>query len=365
MSDPDAEPTAGQTIAVRQGEDLPRERLLAYLRERLPQIGDGPLAVRQFATGASNLTYLLQVGEWRGVLRRPPLGPVPPKAHDMEREGKLLSRLHPVFPLAPRTLLVSEDPEVLGSPFHVMEYRHGVVIDAGFPDGLRPSEEQRFAMAEDVVGALVELHRVDYRAAGLDELGHPDGFLERQVTGWIGRYERARTADIAEARPLMDWLAEHLPGSPAPTVIHNDFKLNNILFDRRSLAISGILDWEMATIGDPFLDLAVFLCYWVEPSDPPGLRSMLPSVTTLPGFPGRADLQRMYAERSGRSLSAMPWYLTFSYFKLAVILQQIYARWVRGQTKDARFASFGDAVRLLIAHAHERSLGVRVRQAAP
>ncbi|HEV2149457.1 MAG TPA: phosphotransferase family protein [Longimicrobiaceae bacterium] len=350
-------PETTATIPVREGEDFDRERLLAYLREHLPEIPAGPLEVRQFPTGASNLTYLLRVGEWEGVLRRPPLGPVPPRAHDMEREGELLRRLHRVYPLAPRPFLVCTDPEVLGSAFSVMEHRRGVVVDARLPEGVAPTAETGRAVADAVVGTLVELHRVDYRAAGLEDLGRPEGFLERQVEGWTGRYQKARTDEVPGADALMAWLRGSVPASPAATVIHNDFKLNNLLFDPESLEVTAVLDWEMAAIGDPLLDLAVFLSYWVDPRDPPALRAMLPSVTTLPGFPGRDEVQAAYARRSGRDLSELPWYLTFAYFKLAVILQQIYARWVRGQTRDERFAAFGGAVRTLIAHAHGRVPG--------
>ncbi|MEX2584566.1 MAG: phosphotransferase family protein, partial [Gemmatimonadota bacterium] len=234
---------------------------------------------------------------------------------------------------------------------HVMENRPGVVIDARLPGGMQPTPESCAAIAESVVDTLVKLHEVDYAAAGLGGIGRPEGFLERQVAGWIGRYEGARTDQIPQAARLMEWLQTRVPESPAPTVIHNDFKLNNVLFDPASLQVKGVLDWEMATIGDPLMDVAIFLCYWIDPDDPPVLRGMLPSVTTLPGFPGRADVQRLYEERSGRSVANMTWYLTFAYFKLAVILQQIYARWVRGQTQDPRFESFGATVRMLIAHA--------------
>ena len=345
---------AARTIPVREGEDFDHARLLAYLREHVPGIPEGELEVRQFPTGASNLTYLLRVGEWEAVLRRPPLGPVPPKAHDMEREGELLRRLHRVFPLAPEPYLVCTDPGVLGAAFHVMEHRRGVVIDTHFPGGIEPTPEACGAVAEGVVGTLVELHRVDYRPAGLEELGRPEGFLRRQVEGWIGRYEKARTDEVPGADALMAWLRGSVPESPPATVIHNDYKLNNLLFDPESLEVTAVLDWEMATIGDPLLDLAVSLSYWVDPDDPPALRAMLPSVTTLPGFPGRGEMAAMYARRSGRDLSGLPWYLTFAYFKLAVIIQQIYARWVRGQTRDERFAPFGGAVRTLVAHAHAR-----------
>ena len=341
------------TIAVREGEGFDRARVLGYLREHIPGIPAGELQVRQFPTGASNLTYLLRVDGWEAVLRRPPLGPVPPKAHDMEREGRLLARLNAVYPLAPRPLLICTDAEVIGAPFTVMEYRRGVVVDATLPEGFVATPDGCRAIAEAVVDTLVALHRVDHRAAGLEDVGRPEGFMQRQVEGWIGRYEKAATDQIAEVEPLVRRIRQGVPANPEATVIHNDFKLNNLLFDAGDLGrVTGVVDWEMATIGDPLFDVAIFLSYWVDASDPPAMRALVPSVSTLPEFPSRDEMRALYAQKSGRDLSGLDWYLTFSYFKLAVILQQIYARYVRGQTRDPRFAGFGVAVRTLIAHAH-------------
>jgi aminoglycoside phosphotransferase (APT) family kinase protein len=343
------------TIAVREGEAFDTARVLEYLRAQIPGIPAGDLEVRQFPTGASNLTYLLRVDGWTAVLRRPPLGPVPPKAHDMEREGKLLHRLNAVFPLAPRPLLICTDAEVIGAPFTVMEYRPGIVVDARLPKGTEATPELGRKMAEAVVDTLVQLHRVDYRAAGLEEMGRPEGFMQRQVDGWIGRYEKAATDEIPEVEPLIHRIRDGVPdgGAAGATVIHNDFKLNNLIFDPAELGrVTAVVDWEMATVGDPLFDLAIFLSYWIDSSDPPAMQALMPSVTSLPEFPGRDALQEMYAAKSGRDLSGLDWYMTFSYFKLAVILQQIYARYVRGQTSDPRFAGFGHAVRTLIVHAH-------------
>lgn len=345
------------TIAVREGEGFDAAGVLEHLRAQIPGIPAGELEVRQFPTGASNLTYLLRVDGWTAVLRRPPLGPVAPRAHDMEREGKLLQRLNAVFPLAPRPLLICTDAEVIGAPFTVMEYRPGVVVDARLPNGVQATPELARAMAEAVVDTLVELHRVDYRAAGLAEMGRPEGFMQRQVDGWIGRYQKAATDQIPEVEPLIRRIRDRVPqpGAAAATVIHNDFKLNNLIFDPADLGrVTAVVDWEMATVGDPLFDLAIFLSYWTDPSDPPALQALVPSVTTLPQFPARGELRDLYARKSGRDLSGLDWYMTFAYFKLAVILQQIYARYVRGQTRDPRFAGFGHAVRTLIVHAEGR-----------
>ena len=340
------------TITVREGENFDLQRVEQYLREHVPGIGAGTLQVRQFPSGASNLTYLVQIGDWSGVLRRPPFGPVPPKAHDMERESSLLQHIHPVFPLAPEPYVFCDDLSIMGVPFYVMERRHGVVVNDRFPEGVTPTTELCATLSTNVVETLVQIHGIDTRAAGLDQFGYPEGFLGRQVKSWIERYYRAQTDDIPQVEPLTRWLADHIPTSPAPTLIHNDYKLNNMLLDASDLTnIVAVLDWEMTTVADPLFDLAITLSYWVRPDDPQELQVVLPSVTMLPGFIERDQFMHMYAQKSGRDLSSMHFYMTFAYFKLAGILQQIYVRWKRGQTHDERFATFGDRVRNLILYA--------------
>lgn len=340
------------TIQVREGESFDLQRVEQYLREHIEGIGEGPLQVRQFPSGASNLTYLVQIGSWEGVLRRPPFGPVPPKAHDMEREAGLLRNIHPVFPLAPRPYVFCNDLSIMGVPFYVMERRHGVVVNNSFPPEVAPTNEVCTSLSQNVVETLVHIHGIDWQAAGLSQFGYPEGFLGRQVKGWIERYFRAQTDDFPQVEPLTRWLAEHIPASPAPALIHNDYKLNNMLLQHEDMThIVGVLDWEMTTIGDPLFDLAISLSYWVRPDDPEELQSVLPAVTLLPGFINRDQFMEIYARRSGRDLSSMHFYMTFAYFKLAVILQQIYVRWKRGQTHDERFETFGERVRNLIVYA--------------
>ena len=317
---------------------------------------EGDLQVRQFPSGASNLTFLLEIGNWKGVLRRPPLGPIPPKAHDMGRESGILAKLNDAYPLAPMPYFFCDDESVIGAPFYVMEYRDGVVINEKFPDGVEPNEALCRGISETVVDTLVELHAVDPEKAGLADLGRPEGFLERQTQGWISRYDKAKTDEIEEVEPLTEWLASNVPESPPPTVIHNDYKLNNLVLDPEDLTkVRAVLDWEMTTVGDPLFDLAVSLTYWIEPGDPEDLKQVMPTVTDTPGFLTRKQLIDRYAEGSGRDLSEMHWHVVFGYFKLAGILQQIYARWKAGQTKDERFATFGDRVRTLILHAENLS----------
>ena len=340
------------TIQVREGENFDLQKVEQYLREHIEGIGEGSLQVRQFPSGASNLTYLVQIGSWEGVLRRPPFGPVPPKAHDMEREAGLLQHISPVFPLAPRPYVFCNDMAIMGVPFYVMERRHGVVVNEKFPEGVTPTEELCTNLSHNVVDTLVHIHGIDWQAAGLSQFGYPEGFLGRQVKGWIERYFRAQTDDFPQVEPLTRWLTDNIPTSPAPALIHNDYKLNNMLLQREDLThIVGVLDWEMTTIGDPLFDLATSLSYWVRPNDPEELQTVLPVVTLLPGFISRDQFMEIYARQSGRDLSSMHFYMTFAYFKLAVILQQIYVRWKRGQTHDERFATFGDRVRNLIVYA--------------
>ncbi len=341
------------TIRVREGEGFDLEAVERYLREHIDGLPEGELKVRQFPSGASNLTYLLEVGDWEGVLRRPPFGPVPPKAHDMGRESGVLMRLHDAYPLAPKPYFFCDDESVIGAPFYVMERRRGVVVDDEFPEGVVPTRELCQGISRAVADTLAELHAVEPGEAGLGDLGRPEGFLKRQLEGWIGRYEKARTDEIGEVGPLTDWLARGVPESPEPTIIHNDYKLNNLVLNPGDLTeVRAVLDWEMATVGDPLFDLAVSLSYWTEPGDSQELKEVMPTVTSTPGFMTRAEFVERYAEKSGRDLSEMHWYMVFGYFKLAAILQQIYARWKKGQTKDERFADFDGRVRTLILHAN-------------
>src|ERR671933_14718 len=345
---------AEKTIEVREDEDFDRAAAERYMREHIEGLPEGELEVRQFPSGASNLTYLVKIGDWEGVLRRPPQGPLPPKAHDMGRESDLLMKLHEAFPLAPKPYFFTDDESIIGAPFYVMELRKGAIVDDSFPEGVEPTEELCRGMSQMVADTLVELHAVNWKEAGLEELGRPEGFLERQVKGWISRYDKAKTEKVEEVEPLIDWIAEDIPESPPATIVHNDFKLNNLVLNPDDLTeVRAVLDWEMTTIGDPLFDLAVSLSYWVESGDSRELKEVLPTVASTPGFMTRKEFIDYYAEKSGRDLSAMHWYMVFGYFKLAVILQQIYARWHKGQTKDERFADFDERVRTVIRHAHE------------
>lgn len=343
------------TIPVRTGEEIEKSKLEEFLRASIDGLPEGELEIRQFGAGHSNLTYALKIGDWEGVLRRPPLGPVAPKAHDMEREFKILQSLSPVFPAAPKPYVFSDDPAITGSPFFIMERRHGLILDTEFPEGVEATAERGKAVSETMVDKLVELHSIDYTQTALAELAKPEGFMERQVGGWIGRYERAKTDDIEEVEALKKWLVDNLPESQTSTIIHYDFKLNNAMFSEDFSEMTGLFDWEMTTVGDPLADLGAAMSYWVQTDDPELLKSGMgkPPVTINEGFCTRDEFIRSYAEKSGRDVSQIDFYLTFAYFKLAVIVQQIYFRYKNGQTQDPRFAHFDRFVKSLIRHAYQ------------
>jgi aminoglycoside phosphotransferase (APT) family kinase protein len=342
------------TIPVRPDEGFSSGLVREFLNAAgLTAIDLGELTVEQFPAGHSNLTYLLRSDHWEAVLRRPPLGPIPPRAHDMAREFHILERLHPSFPLAPRPYVLCEDASIIGAPFYVMERRRGLVLDQDLPTHWVADAALHRAIGESLVHVLVDLHSVDWLAAGLGEIGRPDGYMQRQVSGWIDRYVRAKTDDLPEFNLLATWFSERLPASQPATVVHNDYKLNNVLLDMQNpRQLTAVLDWEMATVGDPLSDVASLLVYWTAP-DEIELMGGLKSVTTEPGFPSRAEIKALYARLSGRDLSALDFYVAFAYFKIGVILQQIYARWRRGQTHDDRFAKHGIVATNLIRKAAE------------
>ncbi|MBK9755350.1 MAG: phosphotransferase family protein [Nannocystis sp.] len=331
---------------VRSGEALDLDRLAPYLQQALDMPG-APVSALQFPGGHSNLTYLVRIGERELVLRRPPFGAQIKTAHDMDREYAFLSRLAPVYPRVPRPLLLG-DEAVLGARFYVMERVRGVVLRSRLPPGLTIGPELARGLSVAAAETLAELHALDIHAAGLAPLGHPDGYVRRQVEGWSRRYAAAVTDEIPAMERVAAWLAEHLPDSGPPTLIHNDFKYDNLVLDPDDLTqVRGVLDWEMATIGDPLMDLGTALCYWVEASDPPELRAFAFGPTALPGSYTRREFAEHYARVTGRSLAQLPFYSAFGLYKTAVVAQQIYLRYVRGHSQDARFAMMIVGVRAL------------------
>jgi len=328
----------------RAGEELDVVKLAAFLRQRMPD-DTGSIEVAQFPRGYSNLTYLLRLGQRELVLRRPPIGARIKSAHDMGREFRILSGLQGVYAHVPRPLVYCEDESVLGAPFYVMERVTGVVLRAQPPPGLQLTPELMRRLSESFIDNLVAIHAVDCGAAGLGDLGRPEGYVSRQVEGWAKRYVNARTDDIAEVEALATWLNEHRPEEAGACLIHNDYKYDNLVLDPEDPArILATLDWEMSTLGDPLMDLGSALGYWVDSDDPPDWRHQAFGVTTLPGNLSREQLVERYAAGSGRHVPDPVFYYAYGLFKIAVIVQQIYARHRQGLTKDERFARLNEVV---------------------
>lgn len=333
--------------SVRRGEELDEEALAAFLRRTLPAL-DGSLEVRQFPSGYSNLTYLVRLGERELVLRRPPFGSRVATAHDMAREYRVLRGLHPVWSLVPEPLVYCEDPAVLGAPFYLMERVRGVILRAEPPPGTEIPPAVARGLSEAFIDALADLHAVDLEATGLSGLGRPEGYVERQVRGWTERYRAARTDAVPEIEEVAAWLAGRIPPERGAALVHNDYKYDNLVLDPADLtSIRAVLDWEMATVGDPWLDLGTSLGYWVEAGDPEILQRFRFAPTHLPGTLTRRELAERYAERSGRETPNLAFYYVFGLFKIAVIAQQIYARWKQGLTRDERFGQLIHAIRAL------------------
>jgi aminoglycoside phosphotransferase (APT) family kinase protein len=339
-----------QPRAVRAGEELDAAALATFLAGAVPGWEDvraDALEIAQYGAGFSNLTYLVRAGDRELVLRRPPRGVGPGPAHDVLREHRLLAALRPTFARVPRVLAASEDAELLGAPFYVMERVRGVIL-RGLPGESVPDAATMRGLAERFVDEMAALHALDWRAAGLAELGRPDGYVERQVAGWSRRWLAARTGDVASIDAAAAWLASHRPPERGAALIHNDFKYDNLVLDPSDLTrVVAVLDWEMATVGDPLMDLGTSLGYWVDADDPPALRALGLGLTAAPGNLSRAELVARYARITGRDVSDALFYYVFGLFKLAVVAQQIYARYVRGLTGDPRFASLDASVRAL------------------
>ncbi len=333
------------TKPVRAGEELNAGALKNYLRANLPPeiIGGGDLEILQFPGGHSNLTYCIKVGAQEFVLRRPPFGPVAPTAHDMPREFRMLSAIHPVFPLAPKPILLCEDTTIISVPFYLMERRRGIVMRREIPPEIGNNLPLRRRISENFVDALADLHAIDIVAKNLTHLGKPVGFVARQVKGWSERWLRAKTSEVPEMEKLSDWLLENLPPEAArPTLLHNDYKLDNVMLDTSNPAkIVAILDWEMCALGDPLVDLGLLLCYWSQKGDSEARRETISAVTTQPGWLSRAEIVERYATRTGADVAKITYYEVLAIFKLAVVSQQIYFRFHNGQTKDERFIAFG------------------------
>ena len=333
---------------IREGEELNNSVVEQFLRDTVPGLS-GPFSIKQFPSGFSNLTYFISVGDRNMVLRRPPIGKKAKTAHDMKREYHILSALHPVFPYCPRPLAYTEDEGVMGCPFYVMERIPGIILRKNIPKEMNFSTDHARTLCENMIDLQHRLHTLDYKAIGLADFGKPEGYVRRQVEGWSKRYRDARTPDVPDFESVMGWLdANQPPDSDTPGIIHNDYKFDNLVLNPdRPAEITGILDWEMATIGDPLMDLGSSLGYWINADDSEEALMIRMMPTNAPGMMTRKELVERYGQISGKSIHNFDFYYCFGLFRLAVIAQQIYYRFYHGQTKDKRFAQLVFAVVIL------------------
>lgn len=338
---------ADEAKTVRPGEELDLAVLGPYLARVLPDFS-GPISVAQFPAGHSNLTYLVRSGSREVVLRRPPFGNRVKSAHDMSREFRVLAKLWSVYAPAPRPFHCCEDESIIGAPFYVMERRQGLVLRRPLPAEVDSSPQTMRRICKAFIDNLILLHQLDWRAAGLEDLGKPEGYVARQVTGWSKRYQDAKTEDLEAMEMASIWLQNHLPKEGAPALVHNDYKFDNIAVDPNDPArIVAVYDWEMATIGEPLMDLGTSLGYWFQAGDAAILPGSTLGPTDMPGCATRKELAERYAAKTGADLKDLVFYYAFGLFKIAVILQQIFARFQRGLTRDSRFAGLGERVRLM------------------
>ena len=335
MSDP--------SVEVREEDAFDVPTMAAWLREHGRDVPAGTPDVRQFPGGASNLTYLLAYADRDLILRRPPSGVKAKSAHDMRREFTIQSKLQPVFGLVPGMVAFCDDQDVIGSDFYVMERLDGTILRRDLPEGLSLSEEDARTLCTNFLDVLVDLHSVDPGKAGLEDLGRGAGYVRRQVGGWSERFRRARTDNVGDYERVMGWLDQQQPDDVATTVIHNDFRLDNVvLAPDDPLRVIGVLDWEMATLGDPLMDLSGALAYWIQPDDDDAFRAARRQPSHLPGMLTRAELVDYYTSRMGLSVTTEQWrfYEVFGLFRLGVIAQQIYYRYHHGQTTNEAYARF-------------------------
>jgi aminoglycoside phosphotransferase (APT) family kinase protein len=326
--------------AVRSGEELNVPAVDAWLKQRMPQLTGAP-EVTQYSGGASNWTYRLAYPNADLVLRRPPSGTKAKSAHDMGREFRIQQALKPFYPYVPAMIGLCEEPEVIGAPFYVMERIAGLIPRSRMPESARLNESETRTLCLNVIDKLIELHRVDPIAAGLSSIGKGPGYAKRQIDGWSDRYEKARTWNVPSFRRVREWLKANTPADVGACVIHGDFRFDNVvLAPEEPTRVIGVLDWEMATIGDPLMDLGNSLAYWVQADDDFIARKFRRQPTHLPGMLTRREVVEHYLSRTGRKADNWAFYETYGLFRLAVIIQQIYYRYHHRQTRNPTFKNF-------------------------
>jgi aminoglycoside phosphotransferase (APT) family kinase protein len=332
---------------VREGEGLGKASLKRFLhRQDLITSADVELNIRQFTAGYSNLTYLLQTEDNDYVLRKPPAGAVE-RGHDMNREFTVQSALQKSFGKVPAMYAFCDDENVLGSDFYIMERVEGIILHYKEAKQKQISPLEYARIADAWLDTMVELHALDYKSAGLEKLGKPEGYVERQVTNWGKQFMKAATGETELAEQVMQWMQEHQPEEYSHCLIHNDYKYNNIVFEDDSWeSITAVLDWEMATLGDPLMDLGTSLGYWTVAGDPEMVKRGIPSPTTFDGNPTRREIAQLYAQKSGRNVDHLTFYYVYGLFKIAVIAQQIYYRYEQGLTADPKFKNLDKAAQL-------------------
>jgi aminoglycoside phosphotransferase (APT) family kinase protein len=335
-------------IKIRQGEELNISRLEAFLKDKITGLS-GPLEVTQFPSGFSNLTYQITANGRKLILRRPPFGTKAKSAHDMGREFNILKALYPVFPYCPKPYIYTEDESVIGSSFYLMEKLSGIILRKNLPRGLSFTQKQANKLSRSYLDIQYQLHSIAYKSIGLEDFGKPKGYVRRQVEGWTKRFRNARTDDAPDFEDVMAWLDKNQPPDcEKPGIIHNDYKLDNVVLDPKNpTKIIGVLDWEMATIGDPLMDLGSSLAYWIQKNDSDRMLSMRTLPTHIEGFLTREELVERYLEKSGLKIKKFDFYLVFGMFRLAGIAQQIYYRYFHRQTNDKRFATLIFAIQIL------------------
>ncbi len=340
-----------QAGTVRAGETINTPHIDTYLRQQFSNL-QGEITIKQFAGGASNLTYLISYANQEFILRRPPFGKIAKSAHDVLREANIMQALKPVYHEIPTILATCQDHSIIGCDFYIMERLLGIIPRKDLPKALQLNQDDTRQLCTNVLDKLIALHQVDHQNAGLANLAKGDGYVSRQINGWSKRFINAKTDDVADFNEVMQWLQNNMPTQTTTCIIHNDFRFDNVVLEvNNPLKIIGVLDWEMATLGDPLMDLGNSLAYWVQANDDTFFQQLRRQPTHLPGMLTRQQVIDYYFEKTNIKnnikTSDFTFYMVYGLFRLAAIIQQIYYRYYHKQTQDQRFANFGQAANYL------------------